>query len=258
MDWDKIIQRLAVIIPAIHIASCGIYIVGYSVGFQDQIASLFSPSDFITITFNNLVLLYTSSIILPGLIVLMRHRTGATYAQDSIDAASDEKVRTALQKQLSFMRGLIKIFLVLTFLFSLAIILLTAYLNAFPRYQILLVMLTLSFSVLFYGEAGRHNIHGLRAELAWIGLVFFVAVFGFALDQGIRDRRLSYDDLGNSYFYCKNLKVLSPVGVYYIAVEKGGRRFIINDECKAIFAFNKKEAPIKGSLLSALRKHIFP
>lgn len=256
MDWEKSLQRLALIIPAVQITTCGLYIIGYSVGFRNQIGSLFSISDFFTITFNQLIMLYTSSIIVPSMMLLMRHRSGMTYAQDIIEATKDPfELRRELAR-LSFTRRCI--IGILAFMFGMSSIVLIANIlvAGFPIYQIFLIFLALSLTAIFHIEAKKHEIYGVRAELIWIGIVFLVAVFGFALDQGIRDRRLEYTKLGTSYYYCNKMKILSPIGENYIAVGPNQSRFIIDKDCKVIFSFPKTEPLFDGSLWDAVRSRL--
>lgn len=258
MDWDKIFQRLAIIIPAIHIMTCGIYIIGYSVGFRNQIGSLFSVSDFVTITFNHLVMLYASSIVVPTVMTLIRHRSGATYASDLIEStpAGEDRERAILN--LESRRRLLRLFLIFMFISSAIAILINIAFAGKPIYQIMLVMLMLSLTALFYIEASRQNLYGIKAELAWIMAVFFVAVFGFAVDQGIRDRRLPFKELGTSYYYCNDLKILSPIGDLYIAAAPNEERLIVDKECKRIFKFPKTDPLFKGSLWDAVKSRFEP
>jgi hypothetical protein len=107
MDIDKSLGRLAVMVPVVHVVACSLFLVGYSWGFESGVATLFTASDFFTVSLDHLVRMYALGMAFPLALLVYQHRSGAPYIADAIAVEVDETKKNALVRQSVFMKTLI-------------------------------------------------------------------------------------------------------------------------------------------------------
>jgi hypothetical protein len=253
-DVEKIIGRFSLLLPIVHIITCGLFMAGYSLGFGGNIGGLFSASDFFTITIQHLITTYTLSLMAPILFILSRHRTGRAYAIDLINAEKDEETRARLVSTRQFIVKLTSWVLPLFAILFVVMACLSIYADAHVEYYLTLNMLVLGFLPTWWNLMNRLKLGGLPVEIAWCAIAFAVGVVGLGLNIGQTDRRLPYTALTESRMRCSNQVILSPIGERFLSVTPDNRRHIINEDCKTQFDFQKTAVFVPGSLYDLVRK----
>lgn len=236
-DVDKIIGRLAIIVPVLHLTSCGLFMAGYSAGFGGGVGGLFSPSDFFTITIQYLILIYALSLGVPTLLTVARHRLGWASYQDIIEKETDQIRKEKLRSNGEFT----KVVLVVSIWISLAlfglIFALSIWVGAIRDHYVMFMFFAVSLAPLWWKVSNHFDIPMLPSELALNAVLFVVAVIGIGMDRGDRDRRLPFELVVSKTMQCNDHRILRPIGERFISVTPDNRRYIINDECETQFVF---------------------
>ncbi len=251
MHVEEISQKIAIYIPVVHVCVCGLFIIGYSAGFGSGIADLFSVSDFFTITLKYLILIYTSGLVIPLLLILIRHKMGYSYAENLIDSIGDPEVRIKNMEILSSIRGPMTYGLITSSVLCAIMLIYQVYVDGYRNYYISLIWISIGFTTVWAYLAAKLNIFGAKVEVSWSILIFCVSVFGYAMDKGFMDRRMDYDYFSNDPMRCNDQKILSTVGSYFISVSRDNSRLIISDDCKTKFKI-QNTAPLSERSISDL------
>lgn len=254
-DFEKIAARVTLLIPIVHLVTCGLYMAGYSLGFGGNIGALFSTSDFFTITIQRLISTYVMSAGLPAFILFVRHRSGKPYISDEIAAEQDESRKRRLQNTANLINLMLNVGFTAIFTLWIIIFIAQIYADYWIDYYMFLTTTILALFPIWWKVARRLNFHGMPVEIAWLILSFAIGVVGLGLNSGERDRRFSYTELFQHRMHCATHVVLTPIGTRFLSVTPDGTRHIINDECKILFDFQKRPAFSKGTLYElVLRK----
>lgn len=236
-DFDKVAGRLAIVVPIVHLVTCGLYMAGYSAGFGGNIGGLFSASDFFTITIQHLVTTYVFSLGMPLAVILLRHRSGRAYAVDIIAQEDDPATKAKLIATRQWVIGFTTWALPVLALFLFTMLICQIWTGSVRNYNFLFTSIFLALMPAWWGAADRLKLYGLPVELAWCAAVFAIGVVGLGMDAGDRDRRLAYKVLFDTRMHCGHHVMLSPIGDRFISVTPDDRRHLINEDCKVIFDF---------------------
>jgi hypothetical protein len=247
-NFEKIAGRATLLIPVVHLVTCGLYMAGYSLGFGGNIGGLFSASDFFTITIQRLISTYVMSAGLPALILFVRHRSGKPYISDEIAAEPDESRRDRLLKTAVLVRLTANVVFITNFIIWCIILIAEIYADYWIEYYLFSTMTILALFPIWWKIAERLKFYGMPVEIAWCIFSFAVGVVGLGLNSGERDRRISYTELVQNRMHCATHVVLTPIGTRFLSVTPDGIRHIINDECKILFDFEKRPNFSKGTL----------
>ena len=237
LDIDKVAGRVTIIVPVVHLAACGLYMAGYSTGFGGNIGGMFSASDFFTITIQHLVATYVLGLGMPVAVILLRHRSGRTYAVDLIAMEDDPAKRADLVATRRWVLRLTTWVVPPLVLIPLIILVCQIWTGAMRDYYFALNFSLLALLPVWWKIANRLQLYGLPVELAWCALAFAVGVLGLGMNSGDRDRRFPYNAVSDVRMHCGKHAILSPIGDRFISVTPDNRRHIVNDECKVQFDF---------------------
>lgn len=237
MDSDKLLGRAAIIIPVTHVAACSLFLAGYSWGFGDKIGTLFTASDFFTISLHYLVSMYIFGLGVHLVPLAYRHLSGTPYTVDKISRIQDEEQRQLSLKRLEVIKTMITLSLVVLFTLVVTLLIINIVYDLNRSYYLTISVLTLTIVPLWWHVANKLLISGVGMELTLLGLTFAAGLVGLGMDAGFRDRRYSFDALQGSHFACGSDIVLTPVGNRFVSVSPDGSRQVINDKCEVIFKF---------------------
>lgn len=257
-DVEKLIGRATLAFPVLHVLTCGIYIAGYSAGFGGNIGGMFSTSDFFTITIQHLIMIYVLGLIFPTVFILLRHRSGKTYAADEIEREQDPTRKARLISDRNFIVGLLDRFLPFVGLVMLGILFCQIWTGSRVEYYMTLNMILMAFMPTWWRAAGYFRFYGLQAEITWCVFVFIIGVLGVGLNAGDIDRRAPYSSLANGHMRCKEQVILNPIGERFISATKDNRRHIVDDDCKVRFDFEPAPIFAEGSLYDLVYAKLFP
>ncbi len=239
------------IVPIAHVIACTLFLAGYCTGFGGNIATLFKPSDFFTVTLDHMVLMYTTGLIVPVVTVVARHRAGVRSASDEIALEQDQTKRAAMTTTLRRMRRTIVVLCLLMGIISAALLILSYRFDTFVPWYLGLSFFTVSIAPFWWQITTKLNFLGVGIEFAWLTLSFLVGVFGLGLDNGELDRREAFSELRPTRYACGKLVILATAGDRFIAASKSGVRSVIDEECKVQFNF-AKAVPISDKPLGSL------
>lgn len=228
MDQDKILSRVALIAPFAHFVVCALYIYGFSLGFGLSISGLFSATDFFIVTLQNLIVIYPVALMLPATIWYFQHKS-----------ATDDDAGIVPLTEFSGRR---KLFLVIVILICLFVFFWFAIsrMQGFFFSWYLLLQAVLVFSMPFVVHfSSRARISRARMSLVLNCAMFFLAVVALGIEKGDLYRRGSAAHLANSEMKCGGHTVLLPIGERFLAVGSDGNRYVINEDCKVVFMFEK-------------------
>jgi hypothetical protein len=237
LDFDKFAGRFAVIVPIVHLVTCGLYMAGYSVGFGGNIGGLFSASDFFTITIQHLIATYVLSLGMPVIVILLRYRSGLTYASDIARRENDPVKKAELIAISKWANRFLMWVLPLLGLNAVVLLVCQMWTGAMPLYNLVFAFFSLVLMPAWWKAADLLKLYGLPVELAWCCCAFVVGVVGLGMDSGDRDRRMPYILLSDARMHCGDHAILSPIGDRFISVTPNNRRHLINDDCKVQFDF---------------------
>lgn len=256
MDIDKLISRGAVAVPLIHVITCGIYIVGYAMGFGGSIGSLFSPSDFFTVTIQHLATVYVTGLGVPIAFNFFRNRSTVARAGTSNNAIPNDppsELVKAIWRGISIGIDILLVFFGLLFFVILLAQIWTGWIRTYYLTFLAMWMGTLPF---WSRYAVKRNIYGLKPQLYWIGATFAISVLGMSLTAGEVDRRASYSNLKTGRMLCKNHVILSSIGDRFITVTSDNNRHIVSDECEVFADLEKLPMAATGPLSKLVREKI--
>lgn len=240
---------MAVAVPAIHVAACTVFLLGYSWGFGENIETLFSITDFFRISMQRLAMMYVLGLGFPLALITYRHKIGITYYADRIEREPDNNVRALLVD--SHERSRSKIRLVSPAIAIGIILLLITQINygLAPDYYIMFSLTETALLPLWFDLCNRGGFYGRNVELVYAVVIFFTSVFSIGLEAGGRDRHMQYHT--STGYTCSKNRIINAVGSRFISVGPDNGLKVITDECRTIFEF-KKVAPYRDESVGRL------
>lgn len=253
---DKSLARLAVIVPITHVVACSIFLAGYSWGFGGKVGTLFSVTDFFTVSLDRLIMIYLCGLGIPLGMIFYRHRTGEPYASVAIARETDEtKKQELIRRRRSRIRALTVLMWFAGVTGLSAFILSIAY-DLYRSYYALFSAMLFSMSILWWKLAEKAKLDGIGAEFAWTVTWFVVSLVGIGMDAGFRDRRMTFDYHKSAHYRCGTHIILTPAGDRFISVTPDNRRHVINEECKDLFEFASAPPPSSETIFSAIAQTV--
>jgi hypothetical protein len=241
-DMEKVLGRLAIAIPLVHVVTCGLYLAGYSAGFGARIGGMFLPSDFFTITIQMLIQLYTLNLGLPVLILFVRYIYVDGYASDVIFKPTEHQTIQDLTANISALKKiLIVINTLCIFLGIVAIANLTAEIIVGVKLSIRFTcsFLMLAGLPLWWKFATKLKRGGWQVEFAFLCTYFVIGIWAAGVENGQMDRRAEYSNFVGRRMTCGDHVILGPIGSRFLSIMPNGQRQIIDENCKIIFGFVK-------------------
>lgn len=235
MELPKIAEQFPVLAPLFHLLLCAAFLCGYSAGFGAGIGGLFSVSDLFSLSLTDLIFLYIFGLLFPALFIAPHFQPNfvplATRLARSNDP-SDAQLLKFLRKTINwFLVALAAIWLL--FLIP-AIGLAIMYDQRIPYSDISgVIPAVVTF---FWLKYSSNLTTKFRTDLITAALLSLIAgAMFFGLARGQEERRYSVDNFSTSYLKCGTMTVLRPISSRFLALDRYGRRWVIDESCKPIF-----------------------
>jgi hypothetical protein len=215
-DYTDVLKDVVILVPAIHLTLCFIYLYLYFAAFGTSLALFTSPTDVFSVSFLNIAPFYAGLVAQPIIMQIPVWHLEATEDRTKVKPlGAVGKTLFALPVVLGLIVG--------TAYYSVA--------GFFPTYNAILVII-----MGMWWFAWSH----LRIKRSWrtpvlITLFIAIALLSFnAIKDGQRDRYYALDQF-KAAPRCGNVIVLRTLGDRFLALDNSGQRIIVDSTCKTEF-----------------------
>lgn len=222
------VRDIALLLPALHLAFCFIFLTFYSLGYGRAIEVFYAPSDVFHVSFRDIA---------PGYVALATMALIAFIFRNSLTnvgtATSQNDGRTLSLRQR------IILFTMAAAAYAMAVV---SIIGALLYYRLTgriafsaVVSLTIAFIVLYCRFLHLKNLERLQPMVA-LAFLFPVLVSAYSGAQSAeRDEFLTYTSLDKDSPRCGNFAMIRNIGDYFMAAAKDGQRVMIDEDCKPRF-----------------------
>lgn len=241
--WLGKAKDLLVLIPALHLFCCFIYLFAYYWSFGHGLIYFASPSEVFSVSMSKVAPLYIS------LAVGLAFGAWSYESEDEINQRYSETSAKLVKSSRKWQSRLISIVVFITFLHGLLASFLSDYI--FWLNILLPVFLLLPY-VLGYFWPRQSSAWLLFRPTAWL-FVAILAVFGFGLIDGQLAAKIKVDLESEELSSCDEVLILKDVGDRFLAVDSDNNRVVVSENCDVIFgvvdgkevAFEKEPSSVK-------------
>ena len=229
-----------VIIPAIHLLICLIYLFFYHYSFGEQLANFAEPTDIFSVSLDDIGPTYLYIFIGFASGVWMAPRRSGNEAEEAFDARKDRERKIFL-----WVISIPSVFLFLIgILYSISEGFVIWYF-----FQIPFIIFTIASLGYYFSKRSIDFNYYFLFSLATI-LMLSSAFRG--LDDGQNDKRVPYSKAIDEYVQCGEYAIIRRVGEYYLAVEESEARILLNSDCENKFLLeNGKNIILKREISPA-------
>lgn len=223
-----------VAIPVAHILGSAFYLWSYCLSFGANLVVYASASDLLSVSINDMVRVYATSLVMPILLIAIRLTSRHPYAVDMANALPESQQAAAHATNRAMRKGL-NWFALLVFFGSSAIILKDMWSGFQFPYTIFWVALQLPAVVMWMGLCESRGYSSWVYEAGSVLGGFIIALFCIGASRGQSDRFILYKSAVVSHTTCSRAAVLRQISGKYLAILPDNSRALISDECKVIF-----------------------
>lgn len=229
MDAEKLLGRMALLIPSAHITICTLYLSCLSIGFGSRLFTMFSATDYFTITIHRLVAIYVYGLIMPALLFWVLE---IFFGRNFYDPAKSFKS----QRRFIFAAMLFN---------NLPVIFGLPYLLYYKMqgFYVPAIAWAGMFAIFIFPFIRIANVIFRVPEFARgivlfsVTLVLMAGAIGY--DDGVAYRRSELSDVRRDGMTCDDRTIILAVGDNFLAVSKSGKRQIVGEDCKVKFTFTQ-------------------
>jgi hypothetical protein len=242
MTNSERLGHILVAIPIAHVLGSAFYLWSYCLGFGANIVVYASASDLLSVSINDMVRVYATSLAIPVVITASRLASRYPYAVDMANALPVDQQADAHATNRT-MRKSINWVAIVSFLILGGLVLRDVIIgNQFP-YTLLLIALQIPAVVLWMGVCERRGFSNMTYEVGTIFGGFVLALFCVGASRGQSDRFIYYRSALTSHTTCGKAAVLRQISGKYLSILPNNSRALISEDCKVIFRVPAPKGP---------------
>lgn len=259
MTNSERLGHILVAIPIAHVLGSAFYLWSYCLGFGANIVVYASASDLLSVSINDMVRVYATSLVPPLLITASRLGARHPYAIDMANALPVEQQAGAHATNRKMRKSLNWIAIVSFIVLGGLIVRSVIVGNQFP-YTMLLLALDIPAVVLWMGLCESRDYSSMTFESGTILGGFVLALFCIGGGRGQSDRFINYQSALKSHTTCDKAVVLRQISGRYLSILPNNSRALISEDCKVIFRvpaaigpspFGEQEKPVASATKAA-------
>jgi len=221
------VRDLALLLPALHLAFCFIFLTFYSLAYGSAIEVFYAPSDIFHVSFRDIAPGYVALAAMIFIAIFFRRDSRKLSAANGVDG------QTAASRP----RALLLVMAIASYALAVvSVIIASIYYKITGHLAVsAVVSFVLGLTVLYLRAQHLKNLDNLWPMVA-LAILFPIFVSAYSGAQSAeQDEFLTYARLQKNSPGCGNFVVIRNIGDYYMAVAKDGRRVMIDEDCKPRF-----------------------
>ena len=234
MTSNERLSHILVAIPIAHILGSAFYLYSYCLGFGANIVVYASASDLVSVSINDMVPVYTVSLIFPLVLAVGRLSSPQPYAVDKVKALPVDQQDRGYADNLKFRRRVMSA-AVIGFILCAGLTLWNLWKGNQLPYHLVWIVLIITETILWMKFCEKREYGNWTFEAGEILGGFVTALFCIGAAHGQTDRFIPYKLAKTANTACSNAVILRQLSGNFLAIMPDNTRAFVGDDCKAKF-----------------------